>query len=166
MKCYQRHDLVAPPKEERIGSYEKCANSILINSYECSFEFDFTAGAKDKKFFPERADSRLRCSQFDVTVRTARIREISEGGNLVWDEFVQQLQPLSHGGRTKYGDTGDITVRPVQTRDQALADGIAVGTEHNWDRLSSLLGYLWRRFTASRYEHGYLSPYQIGCKFG
>ena len=43
------------------------------------------------------------------------------------DEFVQQLQPLSHGGRTKDGDNGDIAVRPIQTRDQALADGIAVG---------------------------------------
>jgi len=56
---------------------------------------------------------------------------------------------------------GRITARPVETRYQAILDGVASGSEHDWNRLGCCPGGLRGRFAPGGGDDGDLSSYQI-----
>ena len=109
--------------------------------------------------------SYLRGFQFEFVVRIVGVHKKTNDGSLRHD-LLQQLHSLSGCGGTEYSDTSDITARAVEACDHTLANHVAVGSEHDGDRLSCRLGYLWRRFTTSCSDYGDPPAYQIGGQFG
>jgi len=135
----------------------------LNHGCERRIELAFIASAEDVHLLPEGTGSHLRGAHLDFGVRIVRIHEISDGGG-IRHEIVHQLQSLSDRGATKYGDTGRVAGRPVEARDQAFPDGVAVGSEHDRNRLGCRLSGLWRRLATSCGDHRHLTANQIGCQ--
>src|SRR5262249_13356329 len=108
--------------------------------------------------------SRLCGSHLDVAVQIVRIHEIS-GGSLR-HEFVHQLQSLSDGDVSKYGDTRDIATWSVEACYKAVPDRIAVSCEYDRNRLGCRLSCLRRRFTPGARIRATCRPSQPGALLG
>src|SRR5215831_1001280 len=138
MVCCQRDELVAPPIEERVRGDDERTGLLSSHGSKRCVDLVFVAGPKDRHFLPERTGSRLCGFHLGVAVQIGRIHEISDGGSLR-HELLQQLQSLSDGDVTKYGDTRDIAAWPAEACDKALPNGVAVGGEHDRNRLARRL---------------------------
>ena len=102
----QRHELLAPAVEERIGADEERAGLQLDEGGEGGVDLAFGAGLQDMELHPLRARRFLHVSHHALGTRIVRVHQQGDHAGL-GNQLGKQLQPLGH-------QLGDRMLKPVR----------------------------------------------------
>ena len=103
MACRQRHELLAPAVEERIGADDERAGMQLDEGREGGVDLAFGAGLQDMELQPLRARRLLHVSHRCARHRIVRVHE--QGDHLgLGNQLGQQLEPLGHQLDVEHAD--------------------------------------------------------------
>ena len=89
----QRHELLAPAGEERIGADDERAGLQLDEGGEGGVDLAFGAGLQDRELHPLRARRFLHVSNDALGIRIVRVHQQGDHPGLR-NQLGQQLKPL------------------------------------------------------------------------
>ena len=113
----QRHELLAPADEERIGADDERAGLQLDEGCESGVDLAFGAGLQDRELHPLRARRFLHVSDDALGIRIVRVHE--QGDHLgLGNQLGQQLEPLRHQLDGEDAEAREVAARPGETGDQ------------------------------------------------
>ena len=118
MACRQRHELLAPAVEERIGADDERAGMQLDEGGEGGVDLAFGAGLQDRELHPLRARRFLHVSDDALGIRIVRVHQQGDHPGL-GNQLGQQLEPLGHQLDGDDAEAREVAARPGETGDQA-----------------------------------------------
>ena len=136
----------------------------LHHGRERFIDVALSACPQDMDLEPEDAGRRLHVSRYSLRERrVGRVDEQGHDGGL-WDDLVQQLQPLRPDRHGELGDAGHIAAWLTQAGYKSKGNRIATDREDDRNPCGRGLCRQGRRGAAERGDHGHLTTNQIGRK--
>ncbi len=160
MACRQRHELLAPAVEERIGADDERAGMQLDEGGESGVDLAFGAGLQDMELHPLRARRFLHVSHDALGSRIVRVHEQGDHPGL-GNQLGKQLEPL---GR----QLACMMLTPVRLppgRARLATRPAATGSpldEDDRDRRGRAFRRQCRRRAADRHDHVDLAADEVG----
>jgi hypothetical protein len=114
----QRHDLLAPDDEERIGVNDEPAGFQLDEGGEGAVDLGFGVGFQDRELHPLGVRRFLYVSDRGLSLRTVWAHEQGDHPGL-GNQLGQQLEPLGGQLNAEQAKARDAAARPRETGDEA-----------------------------------------------
>jgi hypothetical protein len=160
----QRHELVAPAGQERVGADDEPAGMELDEDCEGGVHLAFGASPQDMELEPLVARRFPHVSDYALGIRIARIHKQCNHAGL-GNQLGHQLEPLRVQLAGEDAEAREVAPRSGETGDQAAPDRVGVAGEDDWDRRGPVFRRK-RRRDAGCGDHVDVAADEGGGQFG